>query len=275
MINPLKPMMMKLTMLLLLSLVLHLETYAQNHIQVAEHSTVHIICPDAVSYVQVGSHTKLLAEAIADYPHLVRIKALTAFSDTSSLTLVCGNELYAFQVSYNRQCPLQLNLDDFTGDAIQEQAGTVQPLHQVLGCMRQLQASESQYKPIRSIKQERIELILDDIRVRQELLFVKLMIKNHSNLVYKSKVLAFLMRDRQPKKAANVQEYLLEPWRVSERELTIAPQEAKTVVLVFKSFSIPKHKQVEVLLQEETAAYTGRDLSLTFDNKAIVKAKAL
>ncbi|MBS2210715.1 DUF4138 domain-containing protein [Carboxylicivirga mesophila] len=267
--------MMKLSLLLLLFLMLQFETFAQNHIQVAEHSTVHIICPEAVSYVQVGSPTKLLAEAIADYPHLVRIKALTAISDTSSLTLVCGNELYAFQVSYNRQCALQLNLDDFKGDAIQEQQGTTMPLHQLLACMRQLQASNSRRKPIKSSKQERIELLLDDIRVRQELLFVKITIKNHSNLVYKANVPVFMMRNRQPKKAANVQKYLLEPWRVSESELMVTPQEAKTVVFVFKSFSIPKHKQVEVLLQEETAAYTGRDLSLTFDNKAIVKAKAL
>ncbi|WP_439185424.1 DUF4138 domain-containing protein [Carboxylicivirga taeanensis] len=261
--------------LMILSLVLNFKMYAQNHIQVAEHSTVHIICPKAVSYVQVGSHTKLLAEAIADYPHLVRIKALTAFSDTSSLTLMCGNQLYAFQVSHKRQCLMQLKLDDFKGDVIQEQVGTALPLHQVLGCMRQLQSSDSSQKSIRAIKNERIELSLDEIRVRHELLFVKLTVTNHSNLVYKAKVPVFLMRDRQPKKAANVQEYLLEPWRVSEPELMIAPQEAKTMVLVFKSFSIPKHKQVEVLLQEETAAYTGRDLSLIFDNKAIVKAKAL
>ncbi len=261
--------------LLILSLVLNFKIYAQNHIQVAEHSTLHIICSEAVSYVQVGSPTQLVAEVLETYPHIVRIKALTAFSDTSSLTLVCGNQLIAFKVSYSRQSPLQLKLDDFKGDAIQEQERTAMPLHQVLGCMRQLQSFDSSIKTICATKNEQIELSLDEIRVRHELLFVKLTVTNHSNLLYKANVPIFLMCDKKPKKAANVQEYLIEPNRVSDTQLLIAPQKRETMVLVFKSFSIPKHKQVEVLLQEETAAYTGRDLSLTFDNRAIVKAKAL
>ncbi|MCT4646341.1 MAG: conjugative transposon protein TraN [Carboxylicivirga sp.] len=266
---------MKTQILLLLALVLTININAQNHIQVSEHTAVHLICPAAVSYIQVGSHTKLLAEAIPEHPHIVRIKAIEAFKDTSSLTLLCANKLYAFQVSYNSHCPLQLKLYNYRGDEIKEQPGTSLPLHQMLACMHQLQLNNTGKKSIQSTKTNRIELTLNEIRVRKDLLFVKLTIKNHSNQIYKAEAPTFLMRDKKPKKAANVQEYKLQPVRLSASNLSVQPGEKTSIVVVLNSFSIPKHKQVEITLLEETAGYTGRDLSLSFGNKAIIKAKAL
>ncbi|MCT4648454.1 MAG: conjugative transposon protein TraN [Carboxylicivirga sp.] len=266
---------MKTQILLLLALVLTIHINAQNHIQVSEHTAVHLICPEAVSYIQVGNHTKLLAEPIPDYPHIVRIKAIETFNDTSSLTLMCANKLYAFQVSYNSHCPLQLKLYNYRGDEIKEHQGTSLPLHQMLACMHQLQLNESRIKAIQSTKTNRIELTLNDIRVRKDLLFIRLTIKNHTNQIYKAQTPAFLMRDKKPKKAANVQEYKLQPVRLSASDLSVHPGEKTSIVVVLNSFSIPKHKQVEITLLEETAGYTGRDLSLSFGNKAIVKAKVL
>lgn len=266
---------MKTPVTLLLSLYMITHMHAQNHLQVAEHSTVHLLCPEAVSYVQPGSHRKLLAEAIDDYPNIVRIKALEAFRDTSSLTLICHNKLYAFKVSYHSQCPLQLKLYDYKGEGIKELPGAQLPLHQILACMDKLQRAKACRKNIASHQQCRVELILEDIRVRQGLLFIRLTIRNHSNLRYKAQVPTFLMRDRKPRKAANVQEYAIEPIRLSDMELEIAPKKATTMIFVFNGFTIPRHKQVEISLREETEVYTGRDLKLNFDNKAIVKAKPL
>jgi hypothetical protein len=266
---------MKTSIILIFLLVISIQINAQNHIQVSRHSTVHLICPEAVSYVQVGSHTKLLAEAITDYPHIVRIKAIEAFADTTSLTLMCKNKLYAFQVSYNRQCPLQLKLYNYLGDEIKEQAGASLPLHQMLACMHQLQQDDHRKKSIQRVKSQKIEWVLNDIRVRQNLLFIKLTLKNHSNQLYKAHTPGFLMRDKKPKKAANVQEYQLEPVRCSISGLLVQPNKEASMIVVFNSFSIPRHKQVEITLREETAGYTGRDLSLSFGNKIIVKAKPL
>ncbi|WP_430811070.1 MULTISPECIES: DUF4138 domain-containing protein [unclassified Carboxylicivirga] len=266
---------MKTPIITILLLSLFISLKAQNHIQVAEHSTVHLLCPVAVSYVQVGSHAKLMAEPVPDYPHVLRIKAVETFADSTSLTLVCGNQLYAFQVSYNSQCPLQLKLYDFKGEGLKEQPNTNMPLHQLLACMHQLQIQQASNRPIQSLKKHRIELSLDDIRVRQGLLFVRLTIFNHSNLIYNTEVPSLLMRDKKPKKAANVQEYGIEPIRTSSSELSIQPQKTQTLVLVFKSFSIPKHKEVEISLREQVSGFTGRDLSLRFGRKAIDKAKAL
>ena len=266
---------MKTSIIHFLLLAISIQINAQNHIQVSRHSTVHLICPEAVSYVEVGSHSKLLAEAISNYPHIVRIKAIEAFADTTSLTLMCKNKLYAFQVSYNCQCPLQLKLYNYQGDEIKEQAGTSLPLHQVLACMHQLQQNDNRKKSIQRVKSQKIEWVLNTIHVRQNLLFIKLSLKNHSSQIYKAHTPDFLMRDKKPKKAANVQEYQLEPVRLSNNELLVQPKKEASMIVVFNSFSIPRHKQVEITLREATTGYTGRDLTLSFGNKAIVKAKAL
>jgi hypothetical protein len=265
---------MKTHILFLMAIVLTIHINAQNQIQVSEHSTVHLICPEAVSYVQVGSLTKLLAEAISNYPYIVRIKAIEAFTDTTSLTLMCKNKLYAFKVSYNRQCPLQLKLYNYQGDEIKEQIGTSLPLHQMLVFMHQLQQDDHRRISIQRVKSQKIEWVLNTIHVRQNLLFIKLSLKNHSNQIYKAHAPDFLMRDKKPKKAANVQEYQLEPVRLSNTELLVQPKKEASIVAVFNSFFIPRHKQVEITLREATAGYTGRDLILSFGNKAIVKAKA-
>jgi len=266
---------MKTRTLILISLVLSITLEAQNQLQVSEHTTVHLICPSAIRYVQVGSHDKLLAEAIPDYPNIVRIKAIAVFADTSSLTLLCNNQLYAFQVRYNKNCSLQVKLNDFKGDNIKELPTSSVPLHQIQACIHKLQTLEYSKKSIQQSLANDIELILDDIRVKQDLLFIKLKIRNHSNLIYRANAPRFLMRDKKPKKAANVQEWSIEPIRVSKHSLLVTPRKECSLIMVFKSFSIPDHKKVEISLTEETVGYTGRDLIVDFGNKAIVNAKAL
>ena len=265
---------MKTLNTIMISLLLAISLKAQNHIQVSEQTTVHLICPAAVSYVQVGSHDKLLAEAIPDYPNIVRIKAIEAFSDTTSLTLICMNQLYAFQVSYHKHCFLQLKLYDYKGDHLKAQTSSALLLHQIQACIHKLQMIQSN-KNIEEVKASKIEFSLEDIRVKQDLLFIKLKIQNHSNLIYRAKAPGLLMRDKRPRKAANVQEYCIEPIQISKRAVFVAPHEECTLVMVFKSFFIPDHKKVEITLKEETEGYTGRDLTLGFGNKAIVNAKAL
>ncbi|WP_430815913.1 DUF4138 domain-containing protein [Carboxylicivirga sp. RSCT41] len=266
---------MKRPLVITLAILFYLGSIAQNHIQVSEQSTLHIICPAAVTYVQVGSHTKLLAEAVPAWPNMVRVKAITSFKDSTSLTILCVGKLYGLIVSYEKHSPLQLKLMDFHGDKLKELPDAEMPLHKVLDSMEKLKRKECTRKPIRTRQSKQIELSLDDIRLKDDLLFIRLTIYNHSGLIYKTTTPSFLMRDKKPKKAANVQEYLIEPKRASSSQLSISPKAQKTMVLAFKSFTIPQHKQMEISLQEGTEGYTGRNLRLTLTDKDILKAPVL
>ncbi|MCU4176968.1 DUF4138 domain-containing protein [Carboxylicivirga sp. N1Y90] len=265
---------MKVSIILIQALLISALVSANNLIKVNEQTVVHLLCPAAVSYVQVGNAEKLIAETIDDYPNIVRLKALEIFTDTSSLTLVCQDKLYAFEVSYHKTSALKINLNDFKGEAFLGLSQSAMPLHKIQSAINRMQTMELK-RSISKVKENDIELVLEGICVKHDLLFMKLNVKNNSNLIYRGECPVFLMRDKRPKKAANVQEYMLEPIQVSQKILFIKPQYTSIVILVFKSFSIPKHKEVEVLLKEQTSGYTGRDLTLNFNNKAIVKAAYL
>ncbi|MGQ1787496.1 DUF4138 domain-containing protein [Saccharicrinis sp. GN24d3] len=264
---------MKTLSILFISIFFFLSA-AANHISVNENKVVHIVCPKAVSYVQVGNGEKLIAETLSDYPNIVRVKASNVFKDTTSLSLVCDGKLYTFDVGYQKDCPLQYKLSSFKGQPILDIYGTSLPLDKILEGMKQLGQRKIR-RSIEKVNAQQIQFSLTDIKVKHNLLFVEIHIKNNSNIIYITGVPTFLMRDKKPKKAANVQEYLIEPEHASHGELSIVPNDEATIVMVFKTFTIPKHKEVEVSLKEITNGYTGRDLKLNFSNKPIVRAKSL
>ncbi|MBK3518263.1 DUF4138 domain-containing protein [Carboxylicivirga marina] len=265
---------MKTILIILGGLLISLRISAGNQITINEQTCVHLICPAAVSYVQVGQHDQLMAETISDYPNIVRIKAVHEFDGTSSLTIVCQGELFAFEVSYDKPSALQLQLYNYSGESIKEFESVSMPLHKVQACIYRLQAMESKGINCKT-EIDGIKLQLDELRVKHDLLFIRLKVHNTTNTNYRAGAPVFVMQDKRPRKAANVQEYLLEPCRVSIDELFITPGEEKQVIMVFKTFSIPRHKEVMILLREQTAGYTGRDLNLSFSNKAIAKAGTL
>ncbi len=265
---------MKTIAIIFISLFISFSLATQNRITVNGHTTVHLICPATVSYVLAGNHEFLIAEILSDYPNIVRIKAVGEFTDISSLTLVCEDKLYAFQVGYNDSCPLKLNLNDFDGELVPGIFGGPLPLDKIQDYIRTMIDMKIK-RSIKHTQADNIKFTLVDIRVKQDLLFVRMNIKNNSNIIYRSANPTFLMRDKKPKKAANVQEYTMEPMQISQPDCIVMPNQRASVVMVFKTFTIPSHKMVEVTLQENTAGYTGRDLKLSFSNRAIVKAKEL
>lgn len=262
---------MKRVTLILKGLILCFSISANNQIEINEKTCVHLICPVAVAYVQVGDSDKMMAEVIEDFPNIVRIQARESFSNTSSLTIVCQDQLYAFEVRYNTKCPLQLNLSNYKGETVQKNALAPLPLHELHDCMDRLLMMEGLACKAKT-HTDNVELCMQAIRVHHNLIFVRLDIQNRSNTIYRAEQPVFLMRDKHPKKASNVQEYLLEPIEQSCKELFIAPQNQAQMVLVFNAFTIPDHKEVEILLHEHTDGYTGRDLSLNFSHKTIRKA---
>lgn len=265
---------MKTLIVILFSIFLFLSAVANNQISVNEHTTVHMICPMAVGYIQVGNPQVLMAEVVADYPNIIRVKATESFKNIGSITLVCDDQLYAFQVKYSSSCPLQLKLNSFQGEPLLGNTGAYLPVDKILQLKEKMRGAKAR-RFIKKVRANDILFTLTDIRVKQGLLFVRLSIENRSNLIYRTHVPTFLMRDKKPRKAANVQEYLIEPLHPMERELFIAPDDKVTVVLVLESFTVPDHKEVEIKLREKTKGYTGRDLKLCFTHKAIVTAKSL
>ena len=92
---------MKNTIILCLFFFFSMTNTAQNQIEVCENKTTHIISNEKVTYLQVGDHSKIIAEIVPEYPNLVRVKAVEKFDGESSLTIVCADKVYSLFVKYN------------------------------------------------------------------------------------------------------------------------------------------------------------------------------
>lgn len=70
---------MKQVSLLFLFISLSLMVFAQNQLEVCESKATHIISGEKISYLQVGDHSKIIAEIVPEHPNMVRVKAVEAF----------------------------------------------------------------------------------------------------------------------------------------------------------------------------------------------------
>ena len=105
---------MKNTILFITIFLFSSAVFAQNQIEVCESKTTHIICPEKVSYLQVGDHSRIIAEIVPEHPNLVRVKAVEPFEGESSLTIVCANKVYSLFVKYANSNDISYRLESFS-----------------------------------------------------------------------------------------------------------------------------------------------------------------
>nr|WP_321411523.1 DUF4138 domain-containing protein [uncultured Carboxylicivirga sp.] len=262
---------MKSMIFTLLIVLLSTKAISENLVMVNEHSFVHLLCHSTISYVQAGDPQKLMAEPLNHYPNVLRFKALEPFEGKSSLTFICDGQLYCLEVVYNEKVNLNLDIRQFIGEPIKSVSSSSLPPDRVIDCMDEMLKVEKG-RQFKHTSKDNVVFSMEGIGVAQDLMFVRLTIVNHSNIIYKTGIPVFLMQDKKPKKAANRQEYPVEPYKVSNEEFVILPGESQTIVMVFYAFTIPSHKIIRISLSEESENYTGRDLELIIKNKAIKKA---
>ncbi|MBS2101268.1 DUF4138 domain-containing protein, partial [Carboxylicivirga linearis] len=217
---------------------------------------------------------KLLAEPLEHYPHVLRFKALQEFEGKCSMSLICNGRLYCFEVGYSSDLILIADINHFKGDLLGSIACSELAPDQTEQCIKSIRQKKIRSK-VEQTTVDNIEFALDEIGVKKDLIFIRLSIKNSSNIIYSTQNLLFLMQDKKTKKASNSQEYPIYPVKVAGDFKSIEPGDRATVVVVFKAFTIPEHKTVRIILKEESDSFTGRDMNLDIKNKAITKAKEL
>jgi len=265
---------MKQLIPLLLFLSMVSESMSSNLVVVNQNSFVHMLCHSTVTYVQVGDPDILIAETLDQYPNVVRFKALKSFEGKSSLTIICGGQLYCFEVHYNNHSKLNLDIHQFQGEVVKATQTLTLPLDRLNASIEEMLYHKKRGNLTR-VSKDNIEWSLDDVGIKNDLIFIRLTVVNRSNIIYKAGSPLFLMQDKKPKKAANRQEYPIAPVKVSDNQLMVPPGQAMSLIVVFHVFTIPSHKTVRIILKEESKSYTGRDLELKLTNKAIRKAGIL
>jgi conjugative transposon TraN protein len=256
-------------------LFIQLSLLAQNRIGVSATRATHIICPEKVSYLQAGDHTKIASEVVPEHPNLVRVKAVEPFEGTSSLTLVSAGKLYSFLVEYTENAPIQYRLEQFTGEETGLPAGGPIPEYILRELSRQMLFSRGRHIRNRKSKKEGIVLRLENIGLNNDLLFFQISITNKTNINYRIEDFNWWIDDKKQLKATNVQEYQVHP---QYRHYNLAYFPAETTlreVFVLPRLTIPEKRILRIEMLEQALGNTGRKLSLAIKNKDILRARKL
>ena len=263
------------SILSIIFLLVQFSLLAQNQISVSVTKATHIICPEKVSYLQVGDHTKITSEVVPEHPNLVRIKAVDSFEEASSLTLVSAGKMYSFLVEYNETSPIEYQLEHFSGEKTGLPAGGPVPEYILSELSQQMLFSRGRNIRNRKTKNEGMVLRLEKIGLNNDLLFFQISITNKTKIGYRIEGVNWWIDDKRQLKATNVQEYQVHP-KYQHYGITYIPAETTLrEVFVLPKLTIPEKRILRIEMLEKALGNTGRKLSLEIKNKDILRARKL
>ncbi len=251
------------------------QTTATNILKVSDSKTSHLVCPDKVSYVQTGDYSLVQADVVPELSNLVRIKATQPFDKKTSLTVVCDNKIYSFELTYGDDAPITYPIESFESQSAMTFSGKLMPDH-VLNdlCDQVLDKHKHQFHKCK-VEKDGITIRLNSIYLKSDALFFELEITNKTSMAYDVESFNFWITDKKKTKATNVQEYQIFPEYQRNKVQRIPGGTTVREVFVIEKMTIPDGRILKIELNEKALGNTGRKLSFNVKNKDILKARKL
>lgn len=246
-----------------------------NNLKVSDTKTSHLVCPDKVSYVQAGDNSLVQAEVVPELANLVRIKATQPFEKQTSLTVVCANKIYSFELQYGNDAPITYPIETFQSQSAMTFSGKLMPDHLLKDlCDQVLEKHKHQFHKRKSEK-DGITIRLNSIYLKNDALFFELEITNKTSMAYDVESFNFWITDKKKAKATNVQEYQIFLQYQRNKVRRIPGEVTVREVFVMEKMTIPDQRILKIELNEKALGNTGRKLSFNLKNKDILKARKL
>ncbi len=247
--------------------------------------TVHIIFPDAVRYVDLGS-SDLIAGKADGVENVLRVKAAARdFSTETNMAVITDNgSYYTFNVKYSDE-PQKLNIEmkDFIhdGEAVNRpnnaqeiyltELGKESPLLVKLIMNSIYKNDRREIKHIGS-KRFGIQFILKGIYSHNGLLYFHTQVKNSSNVPFSVDFVTFKIVDKKVAKRTAIQETVITPLRAHNFAMQIDGRRDQRTVFTLPKFTIPDDKQLIIELNEKEG---GRHQSFVVENNDLVRARVI
>lgn len=247
--------------------------------------TVHIIFPDAVRYVDLGS-SDLIAGKADGVENVLRVKAAARdFSTETNMAVITDDgSYYTFNVKYSDE-PQKLNIEmkDFIHDGevvnrpnnAQEiylsELGKESPLLVKLIMNSIYKNDRREIKHIGS-KRFGIQFILKGIYSHNGLLYFHTQVKNSSNVPFGVDFVTFKIVDKKVAKRTAIQETVITPLRAHNFAMQIDGRRDQRTVFTLPKFTIPDDKQLIIELNEKEG---GRHQSFVVENNDLVRARVI
>lgn len=272
---------MKAFLIILVCVLINVSANSQNIpntpniLKVSDTKTTHLVCPDKVVYVQAGDYDLVQAEVVPELSNMVRIKAVKPFENQTSLTVVCADRIYSFELVYGNDAPITYPIETFDSEQAKIFSGKLMPDYEVKDlCDRVLDKHKHQFRK-RKTEKNGIKFRLNSISLKNDALFFELEVTNKTSMAYDVESFNFWITDKRQAKATNVQEYQVQPDYQRYHIQRIPGKTTLREVFVFEKMTIPDQRVLKIELGEKALGNTGRKLSFNLKNKDILKAQPL
>ena len=247
-----------------------LECSAQTLLEITFNKTSSIVFPTAIAAVDRGSRD-ILAQKVKGVDNVLQIKAgKSHFKETNLTVITTDGVLHHFFVQY-ADTPETFTVTIAGGKASGPEVIFRQETTNVeLGKSINLILQDKSSHVIKATSRHQMGLALQGIFIKDNTLFFRLRIANHSNIPFHTDMLRFYVRDRQKMKRTASQELPEIPiFHIGNSEV-FKGKTSEDLVFALPKFTIPDAKVLVIELMEK---HGGRHLRLPIRNRTIVKAR--
>ncbi|NOT73395.1 MAG: conjugative transposon protein TraN [Cyclobacteriaceae bacterium] len=245
-------------------------------VDITFNKTSTIVFPTVIKSVDRGSRD-VLAQKTREVGNVLQLKAARKdFPETNLTVITADGVLHEFIINYCEE-PSRLVVD-MSANASE---GDRTPSRMIfstdmteadLGEYSQGILRSKRILHFRNTSKYKISLSLLGIYIKENVIFYRMRIGNHSNINYDIDFLRFYIRDNARIKRTASQEVESRPLYVEGAVSTIKGRSEAEMVFALEKFTIPESKHLAVELFERKG---GRHFQLRIKNKEIVNARLL
>jgi len=232
---------------------------AQRSLTVSTDKTVALIFPYPIKYVDRGTKD-VIVQPVKENEKLLLVKAaIKHFNETNLSVVTDDGHVYSFIVNYSvNPDSLIIELPEFRSASIETYAKSIAD-------------NEPTVKGVGN-KSWSVEASVTGIYIKDKVIYMQLLLCNHSAINYDIDVLRFYIRDQKKGKRTAVQENDCMPLYIAGNNKQVKAYNFSVVVVALNKFMIPDSKYFAVQIMEKNG---GRHLQLKLGNKQIEKAIVL
>lgn len=242
-------------------------------LEIAFNKTSSVVFPAVIKSVDKGSRD-ILAQKAKGVGNVLQLKAgREKFPQTNLTVITADGVLHHFTVNYSER-PVNLTMvTSESGDS---------PTNPLIFQTELTETDMENYssgivndkRRIRSVHDSgnKMNLALLGIYIKNDVMFYRFRIVNHSNIDYDVDFLKFYIRDKARIKRTASQEVEVKPLYVFGNEKEVKGNSSNDIVFALQKFTIPEAKYLQVELFEQNG---GRHFNMGIKNKTIVNARLL
>ncbi len=255
-------------------------------LEVCHNSTTHIIFPNEVAYIDLGS-PQIIAATATGAENVVRVKSASeeGFAEQTNMSVITDNgSFYTFCLRYSENPEsLSVEMVDFihNGSSVNRPSNALEVYLEELGeespkgvqrIMRSIYEGNRRFIKGASSHCFDIQYSLRSIYINEGMLYFNIELRNDSNINFDIDYTTMKIVDRKVAKRTAMQEQIIEPLRAYNNVTRIEGKGRERVIFALKKFTIPNDKNLIIELHERDG---GRHQRIKIRNREILNARTI